>query len=262
MHGYKSSKKNKPVSLSPIKTCRILGLNYAVTSMAGAVKLIKEGIRHFSGKYICLSNVHTTVMGVENEAYMEILSEAALLLPDGAPIAFLERGEYPEAKRVAGPDLMEQLFISTSDGSLSHYFYGGRSETLKLLEKRLHEKYPGLIIKGMHSPPFREVFPWEDKEDVSRINEADPDIIWVGLGAPKQEKWMARHAGAFRGVMIGVGAGFDFHAGTVKRAPEKLQKMGLEWFYRILQDPKRLIKRYAVTNIKFLWFIIRDMRKE
>ncbi len=140
------------------------------------------------------------------------------------------------------------------DGKHSHYFYGSTEETLSALSEALPEKYPGLRIAGFYSPPFRELTEEEDSSVTAMIKEADPDFIWIGLGAPKQEKWMAAHKGAFRGVMLGVGAGFDFHAGTVKRAPRWIQKIGFEWLYRLFQDPKRLIKRYVVTNTKFLLY--------
>ena len=126
------------------------------------------------------------------------------------------------------------------------------------LKASLEAKYPGIIIKGMYSPPFRELTPEEDREDIERINAAGADIVWIGLGAPKQEKWMKAHEGKIHGVMMGVGAGFDFHAGTIKRAPLWIQKIGFEWLYRLFQDPKRLISRYFITNIKFMWYLTID----
>ena len=123
--------------------------------------------------------------------------------------------------------------------------------------EKLAEKYPHLQIAGMVSPPFRELSEAEDKEMVDQINASGADIIWVGLGAPKQEKWMYAHKDHVNGVMIGVGAGFDYHAGNIKRAPGWMQKLSLEWLYRLLQDPKRLFKRYLVTNTRYLWLIHR-----
>ena len=160
-----------------------------------------------------------------------------------------------EAERVTGPDLMLALFAR--DNGLKHYFYGSSEETLALLKEKLAEKYPHLQIAGMVSPPFRELSEAEDKEMVDQINASGADIIWVGLGAPKQEKWMYAHKDHVNGVMIGVGAGFDYHAGNIKRAPGWMQKLSLEWLYRLLQDPKRLFKRYLVTNTRYLWLIHR-----
>jgi exopolysaccharide biosynthesis WecB/TagA/CpsF family protein len=160
-----------------------------------------------------------------------------------------------DVERVAGPDFMESMFENTKDGRISHYFYGSKQETLDALKENLLSKYPDLNIKGMYSPPFRQLTPQEDEEDIKRINDTGADIIWIGLGAPKQEKWMNAHKDKLCGVMMGVGAGFDFHAGATKRAPVWIRKIGLEWLYRLFTDPGRLFKRYFVTNVKFFWYL-------
>ena len=148
---------------------------------------------------------------------------------------------------------MGEIFkISVSKG-YRHFFYGSTDETLEKLYSVLEKTYPGIQIAGMYSPPFRPMTAEEDEAIVERINETKPDFVWVGLGAPKQEKWMAAHQGKIDGLMIGVGAGFDYHAGNIERAPEWMQKSNLEWVYRLLQDPKRLFGRYWHTNTKFIW---------
>ena len=144
------------------------------------------------------------------------------------------------------------------DGRVSHYFYGSKPETLEMLKAELTRKYPGINIKGMYSPPFRALDSKEDEEVIRRINESGADIVWIGLGAPKQEQWMNAHKGRINGVMMGVGAGFDFHAGTIQRAPVWLQKIGLEWLYRLIRDPGRLLNRYLVTNNKFFWYLLKE----
>lgn len=128
-----------------------------------------------------------------------------------------------------------------------------KEETLELLYQKLTNNYPGIQIAGMYSPPFRPMTEEEDKAIIERINETNPDFVWVGLGAPKQEKWMAAHQGKIDGLMLGVGAGFDYYAENIKRAPMWMQKHNLEWVYRLVQDPKRLFKRYWNTNTKFIW---------
>lgn len=148
---------------------------------------------------------------------------------------------------------MEEVFKISASKGYRHYFYGSTEETLERLYTVLTEKYPGIQIVGMYSPPFRPMTEDEDKAIIERINETKPDFVWVGLGAPRQEKWMAAHQGLINGLMIGVGAGFDYHAGNIRRAPEWMQKNNLEWVYRLLQDPKRLFKRYLYTNTKFIW---------
>ena len=250
-----------PVSVRRQK-CDIFGINYAVARTEEAVLHVIRHIHELSGEYICFSNVHTSVMGKENKQYREVLNGAAFTFPDGNPIAQYQQKEgYELAERVAGPDFMEHMFRATADGSLSHFFYGASQETLDALKANLEEKYPKLNIKGMYSPPFRPLSEEEDKANVEMINNSGADIVWIGLGAPKQENWMNAHKGKITGVMMGVGAGFDFHAGTIKRAPKWIQKIGFEWLYRLFQDPKRLVKRYLVTNVKYLWYQSLDKLK-
>lgn len=234
-----------------MKTCNILGTNIAVTNMAETVAYIEEHIDELRGKYICVSNVHTTVTGYEEADYRNIQNTAALALPDGKPLSlYSKKHGFPEAERVTGPDLMGELFAR--DNGLRHYFYGGKEETIQVLSEKLPREYPSLQISGMVSPPFRPLTEEEDERELQKMNDAKADIIWIGLGAPKQERYMYEHRGKVNGVMIGVGAGFDYYAGTIKRAPMWMQKLSLEWLYRLMQDPKRLFRRYFATNFKFL----------
>lgn len=247
MQAYRLEQK-----MSEMKTCNILGTNIAVTNMPETVAFLEENIEELRGKYICVSNVHTTIMAYENEEYRNVQNSAAAALPDGKPLSSYSRKHgFPEAERVTGPDLMGEMFAGNN--GLRHYFYGGSPETIEVLEQKLRDKYPQLQIAGMVSPPYRELSEAEDAADIEAMNEAKADIIWVGLGAPKQENWMYHHKGKVNGVMIGVGAGFDYHADMIKRAPMWMQKASLEWLYRLLQDPKRLFGRYMKTNFKYLW---------
>ncbi|MCI8854102.1 MAG: WecB/TagA/CpsF family glycosyltransferase [Lachnospiraceae bacterium] len=250
-----STNKTQP----PFPVCRILGVNIAVTNMSRTLDYLKDHLEKLSGSYICISNVHTTVMSYEDPAYRKIQNSAVLALPDGAPLsAVCRKRGFPEAERVTGPDLMGEIFrISVREG-YRHYFYGSTQETLDALEVSLMEKYPGIRIAGMYAPPFRPLSEGEDQGVVEQINRAQADFVWVGLGAPKQELWMAEHRKKIQGLMIGVGAGFDYHAGTLKRAPGWMQRCSLEWVYRLLQDPGRLWKRYWVTNRKFLRLVRRE----
>lgn len=245
------------------KTYNILGVQVAVTDMDKVLSFLKDNLNDLRGKYICVSNVHTTVMAYEDIQYRKIQNEAAAVLPDGKPLSVLERkrGGFLEAEKVSGPDLMPEVFKMSEKEGYRHFFYGSTDETLDLLKKNLAKKYPALRVVGMYAPPFRQLTDREDEEIIEEINRVKPDFLWVGLGAPKQEIWMAKHKNKVSAVMIGVGAGFDFHAGTVKRAPVWMQKCGLEWFYRLLQDPKRLWRRYVVTNSKFIWYLLKDICK-
>ena len=235
---------------------RILGVNFTVSNIWDAVLYIQRNIKKLYGKYICFSNVHTTVMAYEDEEYRKVQNEAEIVFPDGAPISKLQkRRGYKRAGRVAGPDFMQKMFLSSIENGISMYFYGSSPETIEALKKNIEKNYPGLDVRGYESPPFRRLTEEEDNEAVKRINDSGADIVWIGLGAPKQERWMYEHKGRINALMLGVGAGFDFHAGTIRRAPEWMQHVGLEWLFRLFQDPKRLIKRYFVTNLKFMYYL-------
>ena len=237
-----------------MRFCNILGLNVAVTNMKETVQYIQDNLEKLRGKYICITNVHTTVMSYENEEYKNIQNNSALILPDGNPLSSISKKRgYKEAKRVTGPDLMGELFKISEEKGYKHYFYGSTDDTLNLLKVKLKERYPKLNIVGVYSPPFKPNVTLENKEKLKEINDLKPDFIWIGLGAPKQEKWMSIHEDKLYGVMVGVGAGFDYFADKIKRAPRWMQKNSLEWFYRFLQEPRRLFKRYFITNIKFIW---------
>ena len=248
--------------MEELQHCEILKTNINVTNMSDTIKYIGEHLDDLRGKYICVSNVHTTVMSYENEEYRKIQNGAAMALPDGAPLSsYSRRKGYKQAQRVTGPDLMLELFAISKEKGYRHYFYGATEETLQSMKEVLERDYPGIQIAGMYAPPFRALTPQEDAQIVAKINEARPDFIWIGLGAPKQEEWMYQHMGQLQGVLIGVGAGFDYLAGYIKRAPRWMQRMSLEWLYRLLQDPKRLWRRYFTSNVKFICFTRMDKKQ-
>lgn len=237
----------------------ILGTEINVTDMDSVVHYVQENIDDLRGHYICVSNVHTTVTAYRDPEYRKVQNEAVLNIPDGKPLSLVQKyfGQ-PTAGRVPGPDLMPEIFKLSEKEGYRHYFYGSTPETLEALKKKLLESFPYLKIVGMYAPPFRPATEEEDEAIIQEINEVCPDFIWVGLGAPKQEKWMAAHDGKVCGVMLGVGAGFDFHAGTVKRAPKWMQEWCMEWLYRIGQDPLRLMPRYLDTNFSFVFNLIKE----
>ena len=241
--------------MGELRHCEILKTNISVTNMEETVAYINAHIEELRGKYICVSNVHTTVMAYENEHYRNIQNKAALALPDGGPLSsYSRRHGYKEARRVTGPDLMLELFKISPEYGYRHFFYGSMQETLDQIRQVMERDYPKTQVVGMYSPPFRKLSEEEDAKTIQIINEARPDFIWVGLGAPKQEEWMYEHQNQVNGIMLGVGAGFDYLAGYIKRAPMWMQKISMEWFYRLLQEPSRLWKRYIVTNAKFIHF--------
>jgi N-acetylglucosaminyldiphosphoundecaprenol N-acetyl-beta-D-mannosaminyltransferase len=241
----------------------ILKTNINVTNMEDTLNYLKSNLDKLRGKYICVANVHTTVMSYENEEYRAIQNNAAMALPDGGPLSKYCRLKGVEhAERVTGPDLMGEVFRVSAENGYRHFFYGSKEQTLNSMKERLEHEYNGIQIVGMYSPPYRALTAKEDEEAINMINSSKPDFIWVGLGAPKQEIWMSEHAEIVNGVMIGVGAGFDYFAGNIKRAPVIMQKLCLEWLYRLLQDPRRLWKRYVTTNYKFVKYIMREKRRK
>lgn len=242
------------IDKSSIPTINILGVDIAAIDMNWLLSFTKDHIKALSGDYICVANVHTTITAYEDEDYCTIQNSGIMAIPDGGPLSTVGRKRGAENMgRTTGPSYMGEILKESVSQGWTHYFYGSTQETLDKLKSTLEKDYPGIRIVGMYSPPFRPMTEDEDMEIVSAINEVSPDFLWVGLGAPKQEKWMAAHQGKVKGLMVGIGAAFDYYAGNIERAPEWMQKSNLEWVYRLIQDPKRLFKRYLVTNSKFIW---------
>ncbi len=244
-----------------LQYCKILKTNINVTDMEKTISYITRNLETLKGNYICVSNVHTTVMAFRDEAYRKVQNSAAMALPDGQPLAIVSRRRgYTNAMRVPGPDLMPAILQLSQEKGYSHYFYGSTEHTLEKLRASLQQKYPALKIAGMYAPPFRKLTKEEDEEAVRKINASGADFVWVALGAPKQEKWMYEHRNKVNGLMIGVGAAFDFLAGTTKRAPMWMQKLCMEWVFRIMQDPGRMLPRYLNTNFAFVYNVWKESK--
>lgn len=244
-----------------LEYCKILGTNINVTNMEDTIAYITEHLESLKGDYICVSNVHTTVMAYRDKAYRKVQNSGAMALPDGQPLSIVSRRRgFSEARRVPGPDLMPAILDLSQKTGYRHYFYGSTEATLEALRAALLRRYPKLQIAGMYSPPFRELTKKEDEEIVRRINESNADFVWVALGAPKQEWWMYEHRHRINALMLGVGAAFDFTAGTTKRAPMWMQRLCLEWVFRILRDPRRMLPRYLNTNFAFVYYVYREGR--
>jgi len=248
---------HRKVNKAAIPVCGILGVEIAAINMDWLIGFTCENVSQLSGDYMCVSNVHTTVMSFENPEYCAIQNGGIMAIPDGGPLSSIGRKRgFSEMQRTTGPSYMEEVLKLSEQHGWRHCFYGATEETLTKLRAKLLEQYPNLQIADMYSPPFRPLTEEEDQQVIARINEAKPDFVWVGLGAPKQERWMADHQGKVQGFMVGVGAAFDYLAGNIQRAPEWMQRCNLEWLYRLLQDPRRLFKRYLVTNTKFIWHAV------
>lgn len=250
--GYDGGYQRK-IDKAQIPTCNILGVEIAAINMDWLLDFTEENIKDLSGDYMCVANVHTTVTAYEDPEYRAIQNGGIMAIPDGGPLSSVGRRRgHPCMERVTGPDYMDRIMRISVEKGYRHFFYGSTERVLEKMQGNFLERYPGLRITGMCSPPFRPMTSEEDRTLVERINGAGADFIWVGLGAPKQERWMAAHQGRINGFMVGVGAGFDYLAGDIRRAPGWMQAMDLEWLYRLLQDPRRLFERYWHTNMRFI----------
>ncbi len=207
-------------------------------------------------RYVSICNVHVMVTATQDPEFCRAVNEADMATSDGMPLVWLlRRRGFPRQERINGPDLMWRLCGQAAEKRLSIFLYGSTPETLEWLTHNLKIAFPQLTIAGVYSPPFRLLSDEEDRKMIDIINGSGAHIVFTGLGCPKQEFWMAVHRGKIRAVMIGVGAAFDYHAGTVKRAPLWMQQSGLEWLFRLLSEPKRLWRRYLVTNSLFLTYL-------
>lgn len=237
----------------------VLGVGISSINMAQAIATINSWIQERQrSHYVCVTGVHGVMEAQHDPALKRIHNEADLVTPDGMPLVWLNRlfGQQ-HVGRVYGPDLMLAVCQRSLTGGYRHFLYGGADGVPQRLAASLQQRYPGLHIVGSYSPPFRALTASEDAEIVERINASGADIVWVGLSTPKQERWMAAHVHQLQApVLIGVGAAFDFHAGLKPQAPRWMQQSGLEWFFRLLSEPRRLGPRYLVNNPQFLWLLL------
>lgn len=237
----------------------VLGVGISAISLDGAVSEIMRWIVDGERHYVCVTNVHTVIECQHDDELRRIHNASGLTTPDGMPIVWcLKRAGALGVTRVYGPDLMLALSKPLAESGRSVFFYGTTPSTLELLTARLTANFPGLRIAGSYAPPFRPLTSGEDADVVRLINDSNADVVWVGLGAVKQEYWMATHRDLLdASALIGVGAAFDFHAGVVKQAPVWMQRHGFEWIYRLCREPRRLWRRYLRTNPAFVAGIVR-----
>lgn len=230
----------------------LLGIHVSTLSFNQTVELIAETIREQGRLAVSPSPVYTIMQGVERPEVRAALN-ANLVTPDGIPVVWALRLLGARAERVYGPDLMQAVCQLSISKGWRHYFYGGAAGVPQLVAARLQEKFPGLVVAGLESPPFRALTAGEDETMLQRLNACGPQIVWVGLGSPKQDLWAAEHRAALTApVLIAVGAAFDFYAGRVRQAPLWMQRTGVEWLYRLGTEPGRLWKRYLIYNPKFV----------
>jgi len=233
----------------PLRTNRgdVLGVNVSAITVADAVATIERWISEGRREYVCITGVHGIMECRRDPKLREIHNEAGMVTPDGVPLVyFLRLIGKRRTQRVYGPDLMREMTAVSGRRGYRQFYYGGDVGVAEKLGKVLVASTPGLQVAGTLCPPFRQMSPAEDRAVVDAINAARPHIVWVGLSTPKQERWMAEHLGRIEApVMIGVGAAFDFLAGTKRQAPKWMQRHALEWLFRLYSEPRRLWRRYA-----------------
>lgn len=239
------------------KSINILGMKVDMVQTSEVIKIMENWIRNKEyGNYIVISNANDSVISKQNREVRQAVNNSSLSVPDGISLVLLARlYGYSLKKRVYGPDLMLEFLKTTSHKNYSHFFYGATDNVLTRLISNLKQDFPNLKVAGVYSPPFRSLTRFEDNQIVTMINAASADILWVGLGCPKQQLWMYRHQHKLKvPVMVGVGAAFDFLAKLKPQAPRFIRDNGFEWLFRFVSEPKRLWKRYLVNGSLFLYY--------
>ena len=241
--------------LGSMARTNVLGVGISVTNLQDAIAHCDALIRSDRKGYVCVADVHSVMLGVSDGGFREILNRSLMTTPDGMPLVWIGglRG-HAAMGRVYGPDLMMELCRDSAAKGYGHFLYGGKPGVVEKLRDRLKEQFPELRIVGTYTPPFKKLNASETAGLMAQVARARPDVFWVGLGAPKQERFMAEYLGKLDcKLMVGVGAAFDFHAGMVREAPRWLHLTGLQWLHRLAQEPRRLGRRYLTCIPAFMW---------
>ena len=242
----------------------ILNVKMSAINMFQACRFIQDLIERNKKSYVCVCPVSTIMECVGNPEIMNIVNNADLVTPDGMPLVWIAKAKgLKNIGRVYGPDLMLALCELSSHRGYRNYFYGSTMEVLEKLSSKLKQRFPSLQICGMYAPPFRPLTKEEDNQILEDINSTSPDIVWVGLGSPKQDIWIFEHRDKLNaGVSLAVGAAFDFLSGMKPQAPRWMQRTGLEWLFRLCSEPKRLWKRYLIGNTMFIYLLFKESIKK
>ena len=240
-----------------VPRANVLGVGVNAVNMTLTLGLFEQWLRNGAKGYVCVTGVHGVMEAQKDPGFRRILNESLLTTPDGMPTVWVGKFQgFREMARVFGPDLMYEVCRLSVEKGYSHFFYGGRPGVAELLKARLTIGIPGLIVAGTYTPPFGPLNPQDEERLFALVAETKPDIFWVGLSTPKQERFMAEYCERIQTkIMVGVGAAFDLHTGLIKDAPNWIKLAGLQWLHRLMQDPLRLWKRYLVNNPRFLWKI-------
>lgn len=244
-------------SLSSRRGAQVLDVSVEPLNIEQALQRIESELRRRRKGYICMAGVHGIMEAHRDPELSAIYAGSRITLPDGTPTVWVGRLQgHRHMERIAGPDLMREVFRRREFAPYTHFFYGGKAGVAEELRERFTEQYPWADIVGTWTPPYRDLTLREEQELIRRIHKLKPDIIWVGISTPRQERFMHRYLLRLdTTLMFGVGAAYDFHTGRIKDAPQWIKSVGMQWFHRLLQDPRRLWKRYLRNNPAFLWNI-------
>jgi N-acetylglucosaminyldiphosphoundecaprenol N-acetyl-beta-D-mannosaminyltransferase len=260
---FDSANPTRSSLIPPLKTSRLLSIRVDKTNYVDAANRVLTWAIYGQKRYVCVANVHMVMEARSDERFRKIVNKSDLVTPDGMPLVWTMRWLGTKCQtRVYGPTLMYHVCNAAKKYDLPVGFYGSTPEAIDCLVQNLSNRLPSLRIAYAYSPPFRTIRAEEDKAAVLDINNSGAKILFVGLGCPKQEHWMFNHLGRINAVMIGVGAAFDFHAGLKKQAPRWMMDFGLEWLFRLCQEPKRLWRRYLCNNPQYLYLVARQILRE
>jgi len=257
MNVHESIRYSWPLNPPPTPRTNVLGVGVCAINMEDAIRLSDSLIRKNGRGYVCATGVHGVMEAQADQAFRGILNRAFIATPDGMPMVWIGRlvGHH-RVRQVSGPDYMFELCRFSVDQGYRHFLYGGAEGVAEHLAAELERKIPGLQIAGTYTPPFRPLNLTEEAELTALVAEAKPDVFWVGLSTPKQERFMSYYLDKLDvKLMVGVGAAFDIHTGRIKDAPRWVKNVGMQWLHRLLQEPRRLWRRYLINNPRFIWNI-------
>lgn len=239
---------------------RVVSLDVDQVTHESAVDAVVALAESGHGSYVCFGTVHMVMESCDSPEFGARVNAADLIVPDGMPLVWMQKMQKAKGgERVRANDLMMMLIAKAEERGLRIGFYGGRQDVVEAMRDRARHEHPNINIAYAYSPPYRPLTAEEDDEITANIAASGTQILFMGLGCPKQENWMAEHRSSVRCVMLGVGASFDFYAGNVKESPPWLGRLGLEWLYRLWQEPKRLWRRYLILNPRFMWLAVRQL---
>jgi N-acetylglucosaminyldiphosphoundecaprenol N-acetyl-beta-D-mannosaminyltransferase len=245
------------ITMAVFQRANVLGVGISATNMEGAVSATDKLLQEAGRGYVCVTGVHGVIEAQSDPGFRTILNASFITTPDGMPMVWVGKLQgFGWMNRVYGPDYMLEICQLSVERGYRHFLYGGNPGVAEQLAAELMRRFPGLEVVGTYTPPFRPLNPGEELELQSQVAEAKPDVLWVGLSTPKQERFMAAYIGKLDvKLMVGVGAAFDIHTGRIQDAPSWMKRIGMQWLHRLIQDPRRLWRRYCINNPRFLWNI-------